>query len=54
MTALDEQLADPAIWQEGAAEDPLDLTAQRDAAQAQVESLFARWEELESIEQAAG
>ncbi|MEE2888638.1 MAG: ABC-F family ATP-binding cassette domain-containing protein [Planctomycetota bacterium] len=54
VTELDERLADPATWQDGASHDPQELTGQRDAAQAVVDELYARWEELEAIEQAAG
>jgi ATP-binding cassette subfamily F protein uup len=50
VTDLDGKLVDPAAWQAGASEDPLELTKQRDAIQIEVESLYARWEALEGID----
>jgi ATP-binding cassette subfamily F protein uup len=46
--ALEAELADPVLYKERGAEIPLRLAA-LDAARAEVERLYTRWQELESI-----
>jgi ATP-binding cassette subfamily F protein uup len=46
-------LSDPATFRERAAEMP-QLVAALDAARAEVERLYARWQELESLAATAG
>lgn len=46
LAELDRKFEDPALWQ-GGGEDPQVVTAARADAQAEVDRLYARWEELE-------
>ena len=48
MRELEATLSDPAVFKDRAAEVPT-LVATLDAARAEVERLFARWQELEAI-----
>jgi ATP-binding cassette subfamily F protein uup len=48
LAALDAKLEDPVLWQ-GGGEDPQEVTTSRAKAQADVDQLYARWEELEAI-----
>ena len=51
--SIDARLADPALYG-GQAEELAELTRQRTAAQSQLDELYARWEQLESIREAGG
>ncbi|MCA8956202.1 MAG: ABC transporter ATP-binding protein, partial [Planctomycetes bacterium] len=48
VAALDARLADPATWTDPAI-DGHKVAEQREAAQREVEALYARWEELEAL-----
>jgi ATP-binding cassette subfamily F protein uup len=48
LATLDVKLEDPVLWQ-GGGEDPQEVTTSRAKAQADVDQLYARWEELEAI-----
>ncbi len=52
VTSLEATLSDPAVFKERAAEVPA-LVASLDAARAEVERLYARWQELEAVAAAA-
>jgi len=51
LAVLDAKLVDPALWQ-GGGEDPTLVTEARAATKAEVDHLYTRWEELESIREA--
>jgi ABC transport system ATP-binding/permease protein len=51
LARLDARLEDPALWHGGAA-DPHVVTAERAKTQAEVDELYSRWEELESVREA--
>ena len=48
VSTLEATLQDPVVFKDRAAEVPA-LVAQLDAARAEVERLFARWQELDAI-----
>ena len=55
VATLDEQLGSPDLYAPGAdPERPRALTADREAAQQELDALFARWEELEDLRGASG
>ncbi len=52
---MDARLNDPKIWQGeglGQGEDPHKLTEKRTATQAETDTLYQRWEELEELSNA--
>ena len=53
LAEIDARLADPTLYEDGRDEIPT-LTTTRAATQAELDELYARWQELESIREASG